>query len=287
MTQQQNPRKTIVIFLLITFAISAIFYAFIIHTGKIMGGRGTFVTGMMWSPALGAFLTSLIIKRPISAMAWKWGASSYQLWSYLVPLFYSLAAYLIIWTVGWGKFYDHEFVREIAESFGLEKLPQGFVIALYILLTASISMVRSMSTALGEEIGWRGFLAPEMYKLLGYTKTAFIVGCIWALWHLPILLFADYNSGTPAWYGFSCFSILVISGSFIFTWFRLKSGSLWTAVILHASHNLFIQAIFTPLTLTSEKTKYFYDEFGIVIPILSLLVAIYLWTRRGELPAPK
>lgn len=284
---QQNPRKAIVLFLLITFAISAIFYAFIIHTGKIMGGRGAFVIGMMWSPALAAFLTSLIIKRPIRAMAWKWGEGRYQLWSYLVPFLYSFAAYLIIWTVGWGKFYDPEFVGGVAESFGLEKLPKGIVIALYIFLTATYGMVRSMSTALGEEIGWRGFLAPEMYRILGYTKTAFITGCIWALWHLPILLFADYNSGTPAWYGFSCFSILVISGSFIFTWFRLRSGSLWSAVILHASHNLFIQAIFTPLTLTSEKTKYFYDEFGIVIPILSLLVAIYLWTRRGELPAPK
>lgn len=287
MTQQQNPRKTIVLFLLITFAISSIFYAFIIHTGKIMGGRGAFVTGMMWSPALSAFLTSLIIKRPIRDMAWKWGEALYQWWSYLVPLLYSLAGYLIIWTVGWGKFYDPEFVSGVAESFGLEKLPKGFVIALYILLTASISMVRSVSSALGEEIGWRGLLAPEMYKVMGYTKTCFITGCIWALWHLPILLFADYNSGTPAWYGFSCFSLLVISGSFIFTWFRLKSGSLWTAVILHASHNLFIQAIFTPLTLTSDKTKYFYDEFGIVIPILSVLVAIYLWNRRGELPAPK
>ncbi|WPV67198.1 type II CAAX endopeptidase family protein [Chitinophaga sp. LS1] len=287
MTQQQNPRKTIVIFLLITLAISSIFYAFIIHTGKIMGGRGVFVTGMMWSPALSAFLTSWIIKRPISAMAWKWGEARYQLWSYLVPLLYSLAGYLIIWTVGWGKFYDPEFVGGVAESFGLEKLPKGIVIALYILLMAGFGMVRSVSSALGEEIGWRGFLVPEMYKVMGYTKTCLITGCIWALWHLPILLFADYNSGTPAWYGFSCFSMLVISGSFIYAWFRLKSGSLWTAVLLHASHNLFIQAIFTPLTLTSDKTKYYYDEFGIVIPILSVLVAIYLWNRRGELPAPK
>ncbi|WP_143708925.1 CPBP family intramembrane glutamic endopeptidase [[Flexibacter] sp. ATCC 35208] len=287
MTQQQNPRKTIVIFLLITLAISSIFYAFIIHTGKIMGGRGVFVTGMMWSPALSSFLTSWIIKRPISAMAWKWGESRYQLWSYLVPLLYSLAGYLIIWTVGWGKFYDPEFVGGVAESFGLEKLPKGIVIALYILLMAGFGMVRSVSSALGEEIGWRGFLVPEMYKVMGYTKTCLITGCIWALWHLPILLFADYNSGTPAWYGFSCFSMLVISGSFIYAWFRLKSGSLWTAVLLHASHNLFIQAIFTPLTLTSDKTKYYYDEFGIVIPILSVLVAIYLWNRRGELPAPK
>ena len=125
-----------------------------------------------------------------------------------------------------------------------------------------------------------------MYKIAGYTKTSFIVGIIWALWHLPILLFADYNSGTPAYFGFSCFAVLVISGSFIFTWFRLKSGSIWAAVLLHASHNLFIQAVFNPLTQETSQTKYFANEFGVVIPVLSAIVAIYFWTRRKELPSP-
>jgi membrane protease YdiL (CAAX protease family) len=100
-------------------------------------------------------------------------------------------------------------------------------------------------------------------------------------------VFADYNSGTPAWYGLSCFAVMVVSSSFIFTWFRLKSGSLWTAVLLHASHNLFIQAFFTPLTIDTGKTKYFYDEFGVVLPVITLLLAIYFWSRRGELnPSP-
>ena len=43
--------------------------------------------------------------------------------------------------------------------------------------------------------------------------------------------------------------------------FRMKSGSLWTGVILHASHNLFIQAILTPLTIDNGKTMYYIDEF--------------------------
>lgn len=284
---QQNPRKTIAIYLLITFALSSIFYFLIIYTGKIAGGRGYFVTGLMWCPALAAFLTSRIIRRPVNAMAWQWGEERFQLWSYLLPLLYSLVAYLIIWGAGWGTFYSHEFVGGLGAIYDMEGQPDWVMIAVHVILYGTYGMIRSIGNALGEEIGWRGFLTPELYKLLGYTKTSFIVGCIWALWHLPILAFADYNSGTPAWYGFSCFAVMVISSSFIYSWFRLRSGSLWTAVILHASHNLFIQGIFTPLTQTGENTKYFYDEFGIVIPILSLLVAFYFWTRRGELPAPK
>ena len=81
----------------------------------------------------------------------------------------------------------------------------------------------------------------------------------------------------------SCFMVLIISMSFIYTWFRIKSGSLWTAVILHASHNLFIQKIFSPLTEDTGRTAYFIDEFGIVLPIVGIGFAIYYWSRRKEL----
>lgn len=61
------------------------------------------------------------------------------------------------------------------------------------------------------------------------------------------------------------------------------SGSLWTGVILHATHNLFIQAIFTPLTKDTGKTAYYFDEFGIVLPVVTVAFAIYYWSRRDEL----
>ena len=77
--------------------------------------------------------------------------------------------------------------------------------------------------------------------------------------------------------------VLVIS--FIFAWIRLKSGSLWTAALLHASHNLYVQSIFTPLTHNSGNTPWFIDEFGVVLPIVTIAFAIFFWSRRGELAA--
>jgi hypothetical protein len=67
---------------------------------------------------------------------------------------------------------------------------------------------------------------------------------------------------------------------------RLKSGSLWTGAMLHASHNLFVQAIFTPLTRNTGKTAWYIDEFGAILPAVMLVFAIYFWRRRNELPAP-
>ncbi len=275
--------RPVITFLLITFLLSSIFYFLIIYTGKIGSGFGLYVTGLMWCPGISALITSLILGRKLSELGWQWGNAKYQLRSYLIPLLYASIAYIIIWSIGWGGFYNKEFVTQVSNSFGLTQLPSGLIIALYFIFMGLFGVIGSAANGLGEEIGWRGFLAPELSKTFNYTKTSLISGGIWAVWHFPILIFADYNVGTPYWYGLTCFTVMVISISFVFTWFRLKSNSLWTGVILHASHNLFIQSIFTPLTKDTGNTKYFIDEFGIVLPIVCLCFAIYFWSKRSQL----
>ena len=52
---------------------------------------------------------------------------------------------------------------------------------------------------------------------------------------------------------------------------------------MHASHNLYVQSIFTPLTHKSGNTAWFIDEFGVVLPIVAIAFAIFFWSRRGEL----
>jgi len=205
--------------------------------------------------------------------------------SYFIPLLYAAIAYIAVWLTHLGGFYDHDFVTQVAQSFALGPLPNWAAILLYFVFAGTTGMIRSCSSALGEEIGWRGFLVPQLAKNCSYTTTALISGCIWALWHFPLLIFADYNSGTPIWYALSCFTVMVVSISFVFTWMRLKSGSLWTGALLHASHNLFIQQFFDPMTKDTGRTKYVIGEFGFALAIVSVIFAIYFWTRRHELPS--
>jgi len=63
---------------------------------------------------------------------------------------------------------------------------------------------------------------------------------------------------------------------------RLKSGSIWPGVILHASHNTFIQAFFDPITVHNKNTNYVANEFGAAILVISILMAVYFWRRRDE-----
>ena len=284
MPQPRSSRVQVLMYLIILFAFSSFFYFLILHSGSLGYGRGMYVFGLMWCPALAGMLTLRLNGRSIAELGWKWGQTKYQVRSWYIPLLYASIAYAIVWIFHLGAFGNPEFYDSLVKSMHLGG-PPWISIVLGIILIGTYGLVRSVSSALGEEIGWRGFLVPELSKTTSFTATSLISGVVWSLWHYPILIYGDYNAGTPTWYGLTCFTVLVIAISFVFAWMRLKSGSLWTGAILHGSHNLYIQGIFTPLTRNTGKTVWFIDEFGCVLPLVTIAFAIYFWSKRRELSA--
>lgn len=289
MEKNQSPfsSKQIITFIFLTFGITAFFDISSIWL-NISGTAATlFNTAAMWSPAIAVFLTKLIYKQGAISINWKWPKTKYILLSFATPILYSLISFLIIWIAGWGTFYNQEFLKEISNSFGITSLSPSFVIFIFVLMTGVFGIFGSCANALGEEIGWRGFLTTQLFYKYGYIKTSLIIGIIWAVWHYTVLIFGDYNNGTPFWFGLICFTIMIIAATFIFTWFTIKSGSLFPAVLLHATHNLYIQRIFTPLTDTKLITPWYIGEFGIVLPFVMIVFAFYFISRRKELMSGK
>lgn len=284
--------KKIITFLGITILLTSFFYFLIISfgLGTLLWGEiflvRPFGIGLMWSPGIAALLTLKIYKRKGSELGWNWGRTRFQVLSYSIPLAYTLLTYTIVWITGLGGFYNIEFVNSIVASFGWGNLSPYLYILFYFLYIGMVGMVDYAAYALGEEIGWRGFLVPELFKITSYTKTSIITGIIWALWHYPAIIFSTYNGGTPFWYSLICFTVMIISSCFIYTWMRIKSNSLWTGVFLHASHNLFIQRIFTPLTSDTGNTEFIIDEFGAGLAIASIIVGFVFWKKRHELNKP-
>ncbi len=189
-------RRQIPTFLLFVVVFSSLFYFLILRAHAISGARGLYVTGLMWCPALAAMVTLKLNGRSLADLGWKWPQTRYVVMSWLVPLLYGLIAYIIVWTCGLGGFPNHKFLQQLVPALGLRTSPAVSVFV-YVCLTGSIGMVRSLSTALGEEIGWRGFLVPELSKTMSFASTGLISGIVWACWHFPILIWADYNAGTP------------------------------------------------------------------------------------------
>ncbi|MEU5300990.1 CPBP family intramembrane glutamic endopeptidase [Streptomyces noursei] len=100
-----------------------------------------------------------------------------------------------------------------------------------------VQIVVSLPLFFGEELGWQGYLFPRLARVGGGThllRAYLLTGCAFALWHLPTLLMGGQYPGRP-WYVsvpamlVSCTLILPV-----FTWLRLRSGSVLPAVLAHA-----------------------------------------------------
>jgi uncharacterized protein len=277
------PRNRILVFLCLTFAFSSVFYYL-----SAQGSHYGYSLYLMWCPGVAGLITQWIFSRTLHGMGWQVPKKRYLLLSYGLPILYAVVVYGLVWLTGLGQWMPYEREKDMAEQLQLGVHSPMLLLILYILANATIGVVINGVAALGEEIGWRGFLVPELSRKYSFTATAIISGVIWALWHSPIILFSDYNTeGNPIWYGLACFTVMVVSSCFAYTWLRLKSGSLWTAVILHASHNAFIQVIFNPLTGNTGPTPYVIGEFGIGLALATVVIAFLFWQWRSELPVTR
>lgn len=58
-------RKQIFTFLLMTFALSSVFYYFLINDGSLFAGHGLYILALMWCPGVSAFITTFLFKKKI------------------------------------------------------------------------------------------------------------------------------------------------------------------------------------------------------------------------------
>ena len=270
-----TPRDRIAAFLVLTFGLSSIFYVQIAEAGKL---RMLPTLGLMWCPGVAALIVRLVSQRDLRGTGWGWGKTRWQAVSYLLPAALALVVYGIVWLTGIGGF--NATGLALPRDAGIQ-IPLPLMVALLV----TVGFVQSVVFALGEEIGWRGVLVPELFRVSNFTTTAFVSGAVWSAYHYPLILFADYGSGVPKWFALVVFTWMVVASAFAYTWLRLKSGSVWTAAFVHASHNLYVQQIFDPLTSDRGPTKYVTTEFGIGLALGYSVIAWYFWRRRGELDA--
>lgn len=89
--------------------------------------------------------------------------------------------------------------------------------------------------AIGEEIGWRGYLYREL-KHMGFWKMTVVTGAIWGVWHTPLVLQGHNYPEYPV-LGVFLMTIWCILLSPVFSLVRMKSKSVLTAGIAHGTLN--------------------------------------------------
>lgn len=116
----------------------------------------------------------------------------------------------------------------------------------------------------GEEIGWRGYLLPELRQKHSFFSSTLIVGIIWGIWHLRIPVFVVYLT-------------MVIELSLIFSWLSQKTeNNILSAIILHGSFNLctllFYSHIFMSNSPKNDLMLLIYGSMAIILILPCLFI---------------
>lgn len=279
----QSITKQILTFLVLMLILSAIPNILLMQVGRMNIGNGMAISALMWCPALAAFITCVLFKIDIRRLGWNFYPLKYEWLAYFIPIAYTLPIYLLTWFTIDNSLIYSSFARIQSNLWGFPNAPQFATLVLAIPALLSIGFIRDMAQALGEEIGWRGFLLPSLHTRLGFTLACLISGLIWAMWHYLGILYFGYHGTTPKIYALICFTLTVIELSFVLGYIRLKTKSIWPCAILHASHNLFIQSIMDSMTTKDGASAYIVGEFGAGLVVTTGLLAILAWYNRRSL----
>jgi len=275
--KRKEAWKTIFLFLALLALFSSIWYYAILK----LNPTSIYIGALMMSPALAALLTLKIKRRPISSLPWSLKELKYLRFSYITPILYVSIAYVLIWLFGFGNLINTERILQWSDELGIESTNQTLVMAVMIILLLTVGVIKNLGSTFGEEIGWRGFLIFELRKVMSFKALAIVSGVIWAVWHFPLLNLI-YGRSEYLLLHMGAFTIMIIGISVILAYYTFKSKSLWPAVLYHSVHNIYIQKICTPLTISNDKTTFWIDEYGLMIPVVTTLFAIYFW-RKAKL----
>lgn len=221
---------------------------------------------MMWTPAVATLIVMLALRVPAKGERvrflglWPLRPAKRVVWLIIVGWLAPVVLIVLIVAVSalFGlaqpdfTFSAYAALLESATPAGTPLPPVEALVVAQLAMVPLGALINSVA-AFGEEIGWRGWLLPAL-RPLGTWPALVLSGAIWGLWHAPIILLG-YNFGRTDITGVLFMMGGCVAWGVFFGWLRLRSGSVWPAVVGHGALNaaagliLLLQPIGTPFDL--------------------------------------
>ncbi len=130
--------------------------------------------------------------------------------------------------------------------------------------------------ALGEEIGWRGFLDREAHgRGWGFWKSSIVIGAIWGLWHWPIIV-QGHNWPAHPYLGVLLMVVFCMGMGPIFTFVTRMTGSVVAAALAHGTLNATAAIPVLSIAGGSDLTVGITSFVGLALIVLANLALIPL-----------
>jgi len=147
----------------------------------------------------------------------------------------------------------------------------------YIDLPLALVLVTLALSAVGQEIGWRGFLQRRLQSFLNPLRASLLIGVIWGVWQLPLhFVWITVQTVMPV------FEILLqsLALSILFTWlFNKTGGSTLIAVLFHFMVNA--SALYFPIW--ANPTARWVYLILIVLSIFGLGMAVGFFNYQKKM----
>jgi membrane protease YdiL (CAAX protease family) len=243
--------------------------------GQGLGERSAILT--MFTPLAAVLLMLLVVTRDgYTRAGWRvlgLHQTGWRSWGLAVlgPLLMLGCTYAIVWSTGIGRL-------DLTQYQGMINL----------LLSLLIGLIVSSLVALGEEIGWRGYLLPHLLAL-GRIRAMLLSGLLHGLWHLPLMLLTPfYHASGNRLIVVGLFLLTLTVAGVLYGYLRLTSGSVWPATLAHGALSTFWMqfAALTVATSSPLLLEYLAGESGLFSLLGAALLAgwlVYRW--RVELGA--
>lgn len=115
----------------------------------------------------------------------------------------------------------------------------GIPLALFLVLQFAqipLGAIFNALPAVGEELGWRGYLYPALTQRFGFMWAVVIGGAIWGLWHAPMIMMG-YNFGLFGLPGVALMMVSCMGLGALFAYLYGASGSIWVPALAHGLFN--------------------------------------------------
>ena len=247
MPDRKFNKKQVIRYLLWTFAAAYLvqFLSASLYNRNRQAGQ-LVLAAMMFVPTLGVFLSGA----GFSGMGWRPRIRKnirVILAAWFGPLILTAAGALIYFLL-FPRHFDLSggYLTVLAGEEALEQMKaQGLSYPLYVMVNVIGSITYAplinMFVALGEEIGWRGFLYPQLKARFGRKTGRLLGGVIWGAWHWPLIWLTGYEYGA-AYFGFPVvgmllFCFITVGWGILHDRLYEKSCSIWVPALFHGAIN--------------------------------------------------
>jgi membrane protease YdiL (CAAX protease family) len=232
-----------------TIAFVAIAYALAISLGLVVGLTGGHESplvalgfGAMFVPTIAAVLVRLVMQEGPRIDWSRLPLAFLPLALLMIPVTLHAAMLSTIAGVGalpWAEWLTpaSDGLYHSPDTHGWGVLtPQGLVVR--VVLNAVVGIVVVSALAMFEEIGWRGWLLPQLMRRMSARRAVVISAIVWAVWHVPFGLSGiQHIDGMSPLRVASLIPFGTVAAGLVIGWLWVRTESIWIVAVAHGAFN--------------------------------------------------